>query len=1511
MKTGFRPQAQGLYDPSQEHDSCGVGFVANIKGVKSHDLVANALQVLVNLTHRGAAGSDPETGDGAGIIMQLPDLFLRKVTSSLPFDLPASGEYGVGMMFMPIDAGQRQWCEALVESIIQYEGQQVLGWRDVPNDDGYIGRVARSVKPFMRQVFIKRGANAKDQAAFERKLYVIRKVIEKAARAYDGDGYFYIPSFSSKTIIYKGLLLAEQVGMFYPDLSDPDMTTALAIVHQRYSTNTFPTWDLAHPFRYLAHNGEINTLRGNMNWMHARQSLFESELYGDDIKKLFPVCIPGASDSATLDNALELLVMGGRPLDHAVMMLIPEAWSGHESMSQTKKDFYEYHSCMMEPWDGPASVAFTDGVNIGATLDRNGLRPSRYVVTKDDMCVMASEVGVLDIAPENVKMKGRLQPGRMFLIDTVEGRIVGDEEIKENRAQSQPYGEWLSKNRVVLGDLAVHAEQSEEGLSELSDEAVLAVQQTFGYTDEDQKFLLIPMARDGQEPTGSMGNDTPLAVLSDRPQLLYNYFKQLFAQVTNPPIDPIREDLVMSLVTYIGGELNLLDQTPEHCNRLQLTCPILTNEEMSKIKHSLDGCVESSGSIKSRTLSSLFPVDEGKAGLEKALDRLCEEASLAVDEGIGVIVLSDRGVDQDHVPIPALLACSGVHHHLIREGTRTHAGIVVESGEPREVMHFALLAGYGAGAINPYVAMDMLGQLVEDDRIEGVQDKKTAVKNYVKAIKKGLLKVFSKMGICTLQSYQGAQIFEAIGLSSDVINKYFTGSASRLGGIPINVIATESLMRHQYGYPERAIKNPDLDLGGAYQWRRDGEHHMVNPDIVAKLQHAVRTSNFEVFKEYSSIANNESRKRSTIRGMLQFQFADKPLPLEEVEPESEIVKRFVTGAMSFGSISKEAHENLAIAMNRLGGKSNTGEGGEDPERFKRLPNGDSKRSAIKQVASGRFGVTNEYLTNADELQIKMAQGAKPGEGGQLPGHKVNEVIAKVRHSTPGVTLISPPPHHDIYSIEDLAQLIHDLKNANPKARISVKLVSEVGVGTVAAGVSKGKADHVLVSGDNGGTGASPLSSIKHAGLPWELGLSETQQVLVKNDLRSRIVVQTDGQMKTGRDVIIAGILGAEEVGFATLALVASGCIMMRKCHLNTCPVGVATQNEELRKLFTGKPEHVVNFFTYIAKEAREIMAKLGVRKFEDLVGCTTLLAPDEEIKHWKGKYLDLSKILEKPDVEFGVRCMDAQDHGLDKAMDNELIELAHDAIENKKPVEINLPIRNINRTVATTLSHEITKKYGIDGLPEDTLNIKFSGSAGQSFGAFLAHGVNMTVEGDANDYTGKGMTGGRIVVYPSKQASFVAEDNILVGNVVLYGATGGDCYFRGVAGERFCVRNSGARAVVEGVGDHGCEYMTGGRVVVLGEVGRNFGAGMSGGIAYIYDKNQTFAKLCNHSMIDLDKMDDPESIAELRGMIERHQQYTDSSVAQVVLDNWDQSLTQFVKVMPKEYKRYLMEIEKA
>lgn len=1498
MKTGFRQHAQGLYDPSYEHDSCGVGFIANIKGGKSHELVQNALQILVNLAHRGACGCDPETGDGAGIIFQIPDLFFRKVTASLPFDLPPEGDYSAGLIFFPDAVQQRAWCERLVKTTIQAEGQEWLGWRDVPTDDAYLGRIAREVKPVIRQVFIRRGTSTPPGDAFERKLYVIRKVIEKAVRENNESGYFYIPSLSSKTLVYKGLLMAEQVGKFYPDLNDPDLVSALAIVHQRYSTNTFPTWDLAHPFRYLAHNGEINTLRGNINWMHARQSLFQSGAFGKDIQKLFPICTPGASDSATLDNALELLVLGGRPLDHAVMMLIPEAWSGHESMPSYKKDFYEYHACLMEPWDGPASIAFTDGVKIGAVLDRNGLRPSRYVVTKDDTVVMASEVGVLDIPPDQILYKGRLQPGRMFLIDTHEGRIIDDREIKERRSKSQPYGEWLQQNRITLESLPEAFQPNSEVRSSIP---LLQRQQVFGYTDEDQKFLLIPMAREGQEPVGSMGNDTPLAVLSDHPQLLYQYFKQLFAQVTNPPIDPIREELVMSLESYIGREKNLLAETPEHCRQLKLSQPILTNEELAKIRHNLKE------TLQVRTLEMLFSIEDGEAGLEKAMMQLCGLASQAVQDGVEILILSDRGVNEKWAPIPALLACAGVHHHLIREGTRTKVGLVIESGEPREVMHFALLIGYGAGAINPYLALETVKKLVKDGWIEGIEDIKTAVKHYIKAIDKGLLKVFSKMGISTLQSYRGAQIFEAVGLGKKVIDRYFTGTVSRLGGIPIEIVAKEALMRHEFGFPQYCAPHPDLDLGGLYQWRREGEHHMVNPDSIAKLQHSVRIGSYEIYRQFAKIVNDESRKRATIRGLLNLKWAKNPIPIEEVEPAERIAHRFVTGAMSFGSISKEVHETLAIAMNRLGGKSNTGEGGEDPERFKPLPNGDSRRSAIKQVASGRFGVTNEYLTNADELQIKMAQGAKPGEGGQLPGHKVNEVIARVRHSTPGVTLISPPPHHDIYSIEDLAQLIHDLKNANPMARISVKLVSEVGVGTVAAGVSKGKADHVLISGDSGGTGASPLSSIKHAGLPWELGLAETQQVLVMNDLRGRIVVQTDGQLKTGRDVIIAALLGAEEMGFSTHALIATGCIMMRKCHLNTCPVGVATQDEELRKRFAGKPEHVVNYFLFVAREAREIMAQLGIRTFDELIGRTDLLEPDDSIKHWKAKYLDLSAILVKPKVPFAVRCVEKQDHGLEKALDNQLIERTKDALENKKPVSLQIPIRNIHRTVGTTLSHEIAKRYGLAGLPDNTIQIRFTGTSGQSFGAFLANGVSMTVEGDTNDYIGKGMSGGRLVVFPPHTATFIPEENILIGNVALYGATGGECYFRGVAGERFCVRNSGAKAVVEGVGDHGCEYMTGGRTVILGKTGRNFAAGMSGGIAYVYDEDGSFEKRCNLSMVNLETIDDEESIQELRTLIQRHHAYTASTVAESILQNWDSSLLKFVRVMPKEYKRYLME----
>ncbi len=1498
MKKGYLSEKMGLYDPITEHDNCGVGFVANIKGIKSHDIIKKGIEVLVNLTHRGACGCDPDTGDGAGMLFQMPDEFFRKEADKYSFDLPPFGEYAVGVIFLSWDEEKRSWAEKALESIIREENQEILGWRDVPRDNQHIGWLAREVEPVIRQLFIKRGPTTIDPMQFERKLYVIRKRVENLIRENeDKAGYFYIPSLSYKTIVYKGLLIAHQIEKYYLDLADPEFKSALALVHQRYSTNTFPTWDLAHPFRYLAHNGEINTLRGNINWMHARESMFATELFGDDIKKIFPITTPDASDSAIIDNALELLALGGRSLHHSVVMLIPEAWSGHESMSQEKKDFYEYHSCMMEPWDGPASIAFTDGVSIGAVLDRNGLRPSRYWVTSDDFCVMASEAGVLDIPPENVVSKGRLQPGRMFLIDIEQGRIIDDEEIKHELATAHPYGQWLNENRLTLNDLPEPAERTVADPTER-----LRKQQAFGYTDEDLKVLIGPMVENGKEPVGSMGNDTPLACLSDRPQLLYQYFKQLFAQVTNPPIDPIREELIMSLETYIGSEQNLFDATPEHCRQLKLQQPILTDDDLEKIRQ-LDG------SIKSITLSTLYKVAEGGDGMKAALDELCRNVSKAVEEGIDILILSDRGVDVEHAPIPALLANAAVHHHLIREGTRTRVGLVLESGEPREVMHFALLVGYGAGAINPYLAYETIEQLLDDNRIEGKFTKEKAIKNYINAINKGLLKVFSKMGISTLQSYRGAQIFEAIGLSQEVIDQYFTKTTSRIGGIGLDIIAKEAQMRHRYAFPRTKDINSDLMMSGNYQWRRFGEHHMINPETVAKLQHSVKIKSYEVYKEFAHLINDENKQRTTIRGLLDFDWKPEPIPIEEVEPVEAITWRFCTGAMSFGALSKEAHETLAIAMNRLGGKSNTGEGGEDPERFIPLPNGDSKNSAIKQIASGRFGVTIEYLANAKQLQIKMAQGAKPGEGGQLPGHKVDEVIAKVRYSTPGVTLISPPPHHDIYSIEDLAQLIHDLKNSNPSADVSVKLVSEVGVGTVAAGVSKGKSDHVLVSGDSGGTGASPLSSIKHAGLPWELGLSETQQVLVRNDLRGRICVQTDGQIKTGRDCIVAACLGADEFGVSTAALIASGCIMMRKCHLNTCPVGIATQNKELRKKYHGKADEVVNYFRFVAQEMREIMAKLGVRKVDDLIGRMDLLKVRDDIDHWKAKTLNLGAILHMPEEsrKYAIRWVERQDHGLDKALDNQLIELAREAIENQKPVEINLPIRNINRTVGTTLSHEIVKRYRMKGLPEDTIKINFTGSAGQSLAAFLSNGISMTVEGDANDYTCKGMSGGRVVIYPPKNATFVPEENILIGNVVLYGATSGECYFRGVAGERFCVRNSGAWTVVEGVGDHGCEYMTGGRAVILGSTGRNFAAGMSGGIAYVLDEEGKFEGRCNLSMVDLESVQEPDAISELRGMIQKHFAYTNSAVAQKILENWEDYLPKFVKVMPKEFKRYLRE----
>ena len=1487
---------QGLYDPFFEHDACGVGFVANIDGARSHAIIEQGLTVLRNLTHRGACGCDPETGDGAGILVQVPDAFLRKVCAAADIELPAAGEYGVGLVFLPRDVQERNRCEQAFAKIVREEGLKLLGWRTVPVDPGRCGSLARRNLPEIRQIFIGRGARTPDQAALERKLFVVRKRIERQIRESNMNDreYFYVPSLSSRTLVYKGLLLPEQIPAFFHDLVDPDFTSALALVHQRFSTNTLPSWDRAHPYRFIAHNGEINTLRGNINWMHARQSQFASPLFADDMKKILPIIEPNGSDSAMFDNALELLTHTGRSLPHAIMMMVPEAWQNHETMSDAKKAFYEYHSCLMEPWDGPASIAFTDGTVIGAVLDRNGLRPSRYVVTKDGFVVMASEVGVLDIAPENVLHKDRLQPGRMFLVDTAQGRIIADEELKEGIAARHPYRTWVGAHLRRQAELppATDAVPVEPG------EDLLRRQQCFGYTLEDLRILMAPMAINGQEAVGSMGTDTPLAVLSNKPQPLFNYFKQLFAQVTNPPIDPIREDLVMSAVTTIGPERNLFEETPEHCTQLRLETPIVTNAELAQIK-AIHG-----GPLRSATLPIRYAVQAGGAGLEQALTELCDAAVAAVEGGAGVIVLSDRDVDATHAPIPSLLAVAAVHHHLIREGLRTRCGLVLESGEPREVMHFALLIGYGCGAINPYLAFETLVDMIRTNVLKGIAEGE-AVEHYVKAVTKGLLKVASKMGISTLQSYRGAQIFEAIGLNTEVVERYFTWTPSRIEGIGLEVIAEECAARHHHAFGISPSLDGDLDVGGQYQWRRRGEFHMYNPDSVAKLQHAVRKGSYPLFKDYTRQVDDTNREICTLRGLLRFR-PGKAIPLDQVEPASEIVKRFKTGAMSLGSISREAHENLAIAMNRLGGKSNTGEGGEDPVRFTPDANGDLRRSAIKQVASGRFGVTSFYLVNSDELQIKMAQGAKPGEGGQLPGHKIDEYIARIRYSTPGVGLISPPPHHDIYSIEDLAQLIHDLKNANNRARISVKLVAEVGVGTVAAGVSKAKADVVLISGYDGGTGASPLTSIKHAGIPWELGLAETQQVLVMNDLRGRIRVETDGQLKTGRDVVIAALLGAEEYGFASVALVASGCVMMRVCHLNTCPVGIATQDPVLRQRFEGKPEHVVNLMMFIAEEVREYMAQLGFRTIDEMVGRVDRLDARDAVEHWKARGVDLTQILHRPEVpaEVATHCVTTQDHGLDGALDNQLLELARPALEQGAAVEIALPIRNINRTACTMLSAEISRRWGEQGLPPETIRIALTGSAGQSFGAFMANGIDVHLEGDANDYFGKGMSGGRMVVVPPATATFVPEENIIVGNVSLYGATGGEVFLRGMAGERFGVRNSGATAVVEGVGDHGCEYMTKGLVVVLGKTGRNFAAGMSGGVAYVLDEDGDFAVRCNKGMVDLDP---PEArdVEQLKALIQRHYQLTQSAVAWRILSGWKDYEGKFVKVMPTEYRRIL------
>ncbi len=1500
MSHAFYPPKQGLYDPNFEHDSCGVGFICNIKGNKSHSIVRHGLKILENLTHRGACGCDPETGDGAGIIFQMPDKFLRKECEKLNIELPAEGDYGCGIVFLPPNLEERNQIEEWTEILIHEEGQKFLGWREVPHDSSKIGVVARSVEPEFKQLFIARGAET-SQEEFERKLYVIRKRLYNAVQASTlaQRSYYYFCSLSSRTIVYKGQLMAEQLDRFFTDLSDHDFVSALSMVHSRYSTNTFPSWALSHPYRIIAHNGEINTLRGNINWMHAREMQFVSEAFGEDIKKVLPIVVPHGSDSATFDNALEMLVLSGRSLPHAMMMMVPEAWSGHESMDQEKKDFYEYHSCLMEPWDGPASIGFTDGRYIGAVLDRNGLRPSRYWEVKDDLVIMASEAGVLQIKPENVVRKGRLEPGKMFLIDTVEGRIIDDAELKSTYAKQQPYGRWLKEQVVDIKDLS----QPGKVLG-LNEKTLLERQRVFGYTIEDIKLLLSPMALNGIEATGSMGDDTPLAVLSRRPQLLYNYFKQLFAQVTNPPIDPIREEVVMAEDVMLGAEGNLLDETPEHCQRLRLSKPIITNEELEKI------CHVNKGRLKSKKLSMVFKAEDSNQGLAAALEDLFKQADKAIEEGYSILILSDRKANKGNIPMPSLLACAGLHHHLILQGSRIKVSIVLESGEAREMHHFAVLIGYGANAINPYLAFETLESEINKGSIEGLSFD-DAQKNYIKSTRKGLFKVISKMGISTIQSYCGAQIFEAIGLNKKLINKYFTATPSRIGGIGVEEVAEEMIRRHQNAYPEGNAYDEMLDQGGSYAWRKEGEHHQLNPQTIAMLQHSVRSGDFKLYKKYAALVNQQQTNLANIRGLLKFK-KGKPIPIEEVEPASEIVKRFATGAMSYGSISKEAHETLAIAMNRLGGFSNTGEGGEDSDRFKKDPNGDWRRSRIKQVAQGRFGVTIEYLVNADQHQIKMAQGAKPGEGGQLPGHKVSQEIADTRHTTPGVGLISPPPHHDIYSIEDLAQLIHDLKNANRRADISVKLVSEIGVGTVAAGVSKGKADHLLISGYEGGTGASPQTSIKHAGLPMELGIAETQQVLVMNDLRGRIRVQTDGQLKTGRDVCIATMLGADEFGFSTIALVTMGCILLRKCHLNTCSVGIATQDKSLRKKFEGQADYVVNFFTFVAEEVREYMAELGFRKFEEMTGRVDMLETQEVLNHWKAKGLDLTRILHKPDVpkDVAIRHMGSQDHGLENALDNKLIESCKDAIANKTKINFVSQIININRTVGTMLSSEVARKYGLAGLPEDTINIKFQGTAGQSFGAFLSRGVTFTLEGDANDYVGKGLSGGKLILYPQEGSSFVPEENIIIGNVVLYGAICGEAYFRGIAGERFCVRNSGAHTVVEGIGDHGCEYMTGGRVVILGETGRNFAAGMSGGIAYIWDRNGDFKAHCNMGMVELFDVEADKDKDELRQLIENHYKYTQSTVAKGILDNWNTVLPQFVKVYPTDYRRVVEEAAK-
>ena len=1501
MMSRLAPSKQGLYDPKQEHDACGIGFLVDLKGRSSHKLVQQAVQMLLNLEHRGACGCEENTGDGAGLLLQVPHRFFSQVCPELGISLPSFQDYGVGMVFLPPDTAAGKECERLFERTIREEGQQPLGWRTVPVDNTLLGATARRGQPLIRQVFIGRSQDLEDELAFERKLYVIRKRVERAVKASQlpNRDLFYIPSLSYKTIVYKGMLMAGQLTDFYPELLDPAIESALVLVHSRFSTNTFPNWSRAHPYRYLSHNGEINTLRGNVNWMHARQGLLRSELMGSDMEKILPIIDEDGSDSAMFDNALEMLVLTGRSLPHAIMMMIPEPWHGNPSMSEEKRAFYQFHSCLMEPWDGPASIAFTDGRSVGAVLDRNGLRPSRYYVTTDDLVIMASEVGVLDIPPERVSHKGRLEPGRMFLVDTRQGRIIADDELKHQIASRRPYSVWLGEHLVDL-------ERLPKGPASpaLDSSSVKLQQKIFGYTSEELELLLRPMAENGVEALGSMGTDTPLAALSDHSQLLYNYFTQLFAQVTNPPVDAIREALIMSLETTLGAERNLLEPGPESARQIKLNSPVLRNHDLTRFR-GLDG--SGPGEFRSATLSILCPSEVDGPGLDEAMSELCTQASQAVGEGHEILILSDRGANQSLAPLPALLAISGVHHHLIREGTRTRVALILESGEPREVHHFALLIGYGAAAVNPYLAFATLRDLLAQEQ-RSQSDLDHAIENYIKAVNKGVVKVMSKMGISTAQSYRGAQVYEAIGLDREFVKKYFTWTASRLSGVGQEVVAREIRLRHRRAFPPSSVTVPGLESGGQYQWRSEGEYHVFNPQTVHKLQYACRTGNYEVFREYSQRVNEQTRQRCTLRGLFDLRFLETPIPIEEVEPIAEIVKRFKTGAMSYGSISKEAHESLAVAMNRIGGKSNTGEGGEESSRYVPDENGDSRNSAIKQVASGRFGVTSEYLVNASELQIKMAQGAKPGEGGQLPGHKVYPWIAEVRHSTPGVGLISPPPHHDIYSIEDLAELIHDLKNANNEARISVKLVAEVGVGTVAAGVAKGHADVVLISGHDGGTGASPLTSIKHAGAPWELGLAETHQVLLLNNLRSRIVVEVDGQLKTGRDVVIGALLGAEEFGFATSPLVALGCIMMRVCHLNTCPVGVATQDPVLRERFTGDPSHVVNFMRFLATEVRELMALLGFRTLNEMVGRTDLLRTGKAVEHWKGQGLDFSDIFYRPPVaaDVGRFCQIPQNHGLAESLDHtELIELCRPALESADPVEATLPIRNRNRVVGTSVGSEVTRRHGARGLLEDTIKLHFKGSAGQSFGAFIPPGMTMTLEGDSNDYIGKGLSGGKIIVHPAARSRFLAEENVIVGNVAFYGATAGEAYIRGIAGERFCVRNSGVKAVVEAVGDHACEYMTGGCVVVLGPTGRNFAAGMSGGIAFVLDQTGDFASNCNQAMVELFPLEDPEDLRTVTSMLERHVSYTDSEVGRRVLASWESLVPKFVKVYPTDYRRVI------